>query len=560
MREKILFFNPHAGILEHLKIERDFVRLVNQSGFDIEIIRCNGIYKDNCSVMSANGIHFRSPINSKQTICSSCRAYDSKSRDTQEDSFSYLEDFLSERITSEVNSVLNQINQDNWSVFQLDGDYIGRFASYEFLLRNKIVGTAIPDALWGELRSDISQYLFTYFLALEWLSKSDYRYVGVYNFLYGVNRAFVIAANKLNIETISIQGNGFLNNLHSSYMIYPTNNDYWYLNKSNKWLLHQNSPISMLSALRVFRHLKYLISARSVFTYSSPARSKSADKTRDNLGIPSGKQVHLLTTSSADELFAFGFVGLLNENYGTNSGLFESTKDWILNTIEIFASQPEKFLVVRLHPREFANKRESVNSSSGADLVDFLEGLSLPSNVIINLPKDKISLYDLAPITELLINSTSTVGLEFAALGVPSICVSPDTLSAYPSEISTPIHSKEEYLNVLSGSHLQKRPLARAFAYRWIVFKHEGCSIKIPVIYGLFDRFYFGALRRFLVRFPVFVSSVNVGMHNLYRVLGVFDRRRIEVFNTISDFKTPKNKTLFWENLILFAIKFFWKH
>jgi hypothetical protein len=102
--------------------------------------------------------------------------------------------------------------------------------------------------------------------------------------------------------------------------------------------------------------------------------------------------------------------------------------------------------------------------------------------------------------------------------------------------------------------------LKKTFAYRWIVFKHESCSIKIPVIYGLFDRFYFGALGRFLVRFPVFVSSVNMGTHTLYRLLGVFDRRRVVVFNTISDFKTPKNKTLIWENLLSFAIKLFWKH
>jgi hypothetical protein len=96
--------------------------------------------------------------------------------------------------------------------------------------------------------------------------------------------------------------------------------------------------------------LKYLISARSVFTYPSPARSKSAEKTREDLRIPYGKQVHLLTTSSADELFASGFVGLLNENFYSGSSVFESTKDWILNTIKIFSSQPEKFLVVRLHP------------------------------------------------------------------------------------------------------------------------------------------------------------------------------------------------------------------
>lgn len=95
---------------------------------------------------------------------------------------------------------------------------------------------------------------------------------------YIVIRAFIIAATKLNIATFSIQGNGYLYNLHNTYFVYPTNNDYWCLNKSKKWSSHWYSPIKTLSAFRVFRHLKYLISARSGFTYSSPPRSKSAEK------------------------------------------------------------------------------------------------------------------------------------------------------------------------------------------------------------------------------------------------------------------------------------------
>ena len=152
-----------------------------------------------------------------------------------------------------------------------------------------------------------------------------------------------------------------------------------------------------------------------------------------------------------------------------------------------------------------------MNSSLGIDLVDFLKSQKLPDNVIINLPEDKISLYDLAPITGLLINSTSTVRVEFAALGVASICVSPNTISAYPPDISTAIHSKEEYFEALSESRSRKKMTTRMFAYRWIVFKQESCSSKIPLIYVLFDQLYFETLGRFLLRFPVFGSSVNMG-------------------------------------------------
>lgn len=78
----------------------------------------------------------------------------------------HLEDLLSQTISDEVYAVMDQINQDNRSIFQLDGEFIGRLAIYEFLLRHKIVGTNIPDNLWEELKSDILHYLFTYFLNL----------------------------------------------------------------------------------------------------------------------------------------------------------------------------------------------------------------------------------------------------------------------------------------------------------------------------------------------------------------------------------------------------------
>jgi hypothetical protein len=555
MKEKVLFFNPHAGILEHLKIERDLVRLVTQSGYSMEIFRCNGIYKNNCSVMNANGVNFRSPTILKENICASCRKYDSQSRNRQKDGFSYLEELLTERISTKVHSILDQINQENWSVFQLDGDFIGRLASYEFLLNNKIVSSSIPDELWGALKSDISQYLFTYFLALEWLKKTEYRFVGVYNFLYGVNRAFVAAANKLKIETFSIQGSGYLYNLHNRYMIYPTNSEYWHLNNSEKWTEHKDSPIKMMSALRVFRHLNCLISARSVFTYSLPAESHSAKRTRKKLGIPDGKQIHLLTTSSADELFAFGFVGLLNVNY-ENLDLFKSTKEWILKTVEIFASQPEKILVIRPHPREFANKRDSVNSAAGADLVDFLRKLVLPRNVIINYPEDKVSLYDLAPITDLLINSTSTVGLEFAALGIPSICVSPTTISAYPPDISTPIHSINQYWGILSEPHARKTAIMSTTSFRWLVFKHESCSIRIPISYRFVDRIYFGILRRLLERFPKFSGPLGVATNSTYKFLKLIDRRRLRNINTVSGSESPKRVTSIIEKFLLLSIRY----
>jgi hypothetical protein len=162
----------------------------------------------------------------------------------------------------------------------------------------------------------------------------------------------------------------------------------------------------------------------------------------------------------------------------------------------------------------------------------------------------------LAPLTELLINSTSTVGLEFTTLGIPSICVSPTTISAYPPEISTPIYSRKQYVEILSDPNVRKITKARTTSLRWLVFKHESCSIRIPPFYRFLDRLYFGVFSRFLERFPKFFIPVGMAFNNTYRFLTLLDRRRLKNLNTISDAESPKAVSSICEKFLLLSIRF----
>ena len=78
--------------------------------------------------------------------------------------------------------------------------------------------------------------------------------------------------------------------------------------------------------------------------------------------------------------------------------------DWIKFTVEWVSSRPDLFLIIRVHPREFPNKRESVTSEQAIALSKFFE--HLPKNVAINWPSDSISLHDLIRITDVGLNAT----------------------------------------------------------------------------------------------------------------------------------------------------------
>jgi hypothetical protein len=401
-----------------------------------------------------------------------------------------------------------------------------------------------------ELRTEIESTLTTYFTAYDFLKLSNYEMVGVYNFLYGMNRAFSLAAEHLGIQTFSIQGNGYIQSIHSRYLIYDTNSSFWYLNSSAEWKVAREHQLGPLQILEVYRHFRALFKAKSVWVYSTPKLSLDKAQIRSRLGIPRTKKVYLLTTSSADEQFAFNFVGFITESPNAPDHIFQDNFDWIRETVEIFKRNPEKILVIRIHPREFANKREGFNSKEGSALVNFLRDMELPDNIIVNVPKDEISLYDLANITELLINSTSTVGLEFAALGIPSVSVSPKLLRAYPPELSLLISSKQDYEELLTSNLSRDHFSNVKIAFRWMNFRYGKCTMAIPHRYQILDRFFFGPFMRFVIKHP----SSEVISNRLFvifeRMFETLDRRYFCVYQTKA--KSPLNlKNKYIENLTI---------
>jgi hypothetical protein len=556
MQSKVLFFNPYSGILEHLKIERDLHRIAENSQMQIDFLRCHGTYSNFCSAMSAMALTPSSSEDDRQDVCNRCKSLEFFARSSADSRYEVIDRLISIEVKTQVSELMSDININNWVDYQFRGVYFGRIASYEFLLRHKLSSSVIPPELWIELRSEIELAITTYLVACIFLKNSDYKLVGVYNFLYGMNRAFTIAAEQLKIETFSVQANGYINNTHARYLIYDTSSNYWHLNSSEGWRESRKYPLGTRQIFDVYTHFKALFDAKSVWTYSAPKTSLSKAAIRRRLGIPEDANITLLTTSSADEQFAFGFVGLLHEESSRVIGTFQNNLEWINETIGVFKRNPEKYLVIRIHPREFANKREGTNSNEGFSLLSFLREVELPENIILNEPTDEISLYDLARITQLLINRTSTVGLEFAVLGIPSITVTPDLLSAYPLELSTPVYSKDSYEELLTyrGSSMDISKVKLAF--RWMNFRYTNCTILIPRWYLFLDRFYFGPFMRFVAKYPKLKLVSTRMLDILYFTFDFFDRRKFSYFDSKYGTSIKSRKGIIENLMIRIVLRF----
>jgi hypothetical protein len=133
---------------------------------------------------------------------------------------------------------------------------------------------------------------------------------------------------------------------------------------------------------------------------------------------------------SYDEEVAAEMVGARKHHLAP---LFATQVEWIKALVNFIATRPDMFLLVRVHPREFPNRRDPALSQHARVLQQVLQGL--PSNAAVNWPADGISVYDLADATDVFLNSWSSVGKEMSLLGIPVVIYS-DQLAFYPADLN----------------------------------------------------------------------------------------------------------------------------
>lgn len=133
--------------------------------------------------------------------------------------------------------------------------------------------------------------------------------------------------------------------------------------------------------------------------------TQGADKTRNNLGLDDRPIVLLATNVLGDSL-------TLGRQVFT-----KSMAEWIERTVQYFVPREDTQLVIRVHPGEIKTR--------GISIVDTIHKLlpELPEHIHLIKPEDKVNTYDLVEITDIGLVYTTTVGMEMAMSGIPTIVV-----------------------------------------------------------------------------------------------------------------------------------------
>lgn len=472
---KVLFFSPFANIWEHTFPESLIAEGLKTKSVEIVTVRCDGLFQDFCVAMSASGLTAAASLAKRKQVCAACR----KRRDFTDRTFGFealrLEKYIDVSDREEVETVVRATTRENWTSLALRGVPIGRYAAYEFLLNHKIVGTEIPVTLFAVYLDQLRNSCLTLLASDRILEREAPDAVITYNRLYGVNHAFLAAAEQRGIPTYSLQGGAHTIHRGETISMYLDSQTQFHVLEKPQWQKFKEQPIGDREVNLVSTHFLGLMEASSAFAYSSAFEASDPTELRTRLGITEYATVLLIPMSSEDELNAAELADLLPDR-SSRPNLFEDQFAWIRFLFTFARDRPELTFILRLHPRMFPNKRENVVAPVVVKVIELIE--SAPENIVINLPTDNVSLYDIMQITDVLLGFRSSVGAELAAFGTPVVAPTNRDFFTYPDEINRTGFTEAGYAQeietaIAAGWSIENMRVA----YRWFAFLFTRMSI-----------------------------------------------------------------------------------
>ena len=468
MSHSVAIFSPFSNIWEHTYPEALLAHGLQGQGWDVQYLRCDGLFQNHCVAMAAAGVNEFSSVQKRQQVCSACRKRRSLITNAYEFPSVLIEQWLTSEDRELVQNTLESTTITNWTSVEIDGIPLGRYATYEMWLNNKVADATLPPELWGVYLGQLENTLLAFLAGKNFIAQNKPDVVFVYNDHYSVNHAFTAAAELAGVPAYTIHGGWHMVRRAESMSMMRAGYSMANIFETSGWKAYEKLPLTSADVSAVTEHFLGLWEASSAFAYSSALTGEDAASLRARLGIAKDKKVLLAPMSSEDEILGIQLIGAAPESK-TQKSLFANQFEWVDYLLEYARKNADVHVILRLHPRMFPNKRELQLSPVVAAIMALKP--TAPKNVTFNVPDDNVGLYDLAQIVDVLLNYTSTVGAELMALGIPVVVPSNSRFYTYPSELNLIGKTTAQYGKLIrqaitAGWSLENSRLA----FRWFSF------------------------------------------------------------------------------------------
>lgn len=426
---KVLFFAPHSDIWIHAFPEAVVADALRHRGHEVVYASCGGLFEQYCVPMSAAGIKPEQPAEFRRAVCAGCARNDHLLRAGFGLEGPTLRGLLTEEDFEKTEAMLSTVTVDSLRQLEYDGLPLGRIALYQLVIRKKRIRLDLEASDWNEFLIELRGTIYAWLAARRLLDVHKPDRIIVYNGLYSVNRAASLLAEARGIPAMFLHAGANLSNRLQTLLLGRGDTFSYYPRLVAQWPKFADVPCTPDLLSRVTDHYLQLIEGRSVFVYSESKSNRVFDL-RGHFAISPAQKIMVATLGSYDEEVAAEMIGA---RVYKKVPLFKTQVEWIAALKVFLRAHPEVFLILRVHPREFPNRRDGRKSDHARLLEDVL--LLLPGNAAVNWPADQISIYDLVDETDVFLNSWSSTGKDMALLGIPTVIYS-DEIPLYPVELN----------------------------------------------------------------------------------------------------------------------------
>ena len=463
----VLFLNNAAGIWAHGASDALLLNRIAQRGIKVSTISCDGYVEALCPVRLSRARSLEQVSARPKLDCQDCKFTANLTsiagRSNPADRF-MLGKFISSEHRNEVEAYVSSWNSAGFPLdFEFRGIPVPRLAGYEVSLKYKSWEVATLGAGSSEYHLAVRSVALTVAAATEFFSQnSNFSSILIRSPHYATNGAFARVAKERGLRVIFLDGSANISEDYTHLTLWD-----WGQYSSANPAIHYFDEVSLtpdrLSLQRLNRHFEALERGSSHKVYST-AKS-GVHSALSQVGAERGKPTALLALGSMDEFVAAQNAGV-NPSIKYPGSVFSDQFEWVRETVEWFKEHPSLQLVVRVHPREFPNKRESLTSPAGARWENELS--KLPPNVFLNHPQQQLSLYDFLEEVDVLLTGWSSAGLEAALQGITLITYDAE-LTQYPASIGLTGTSKEAYFaNLETGMNGATDIRFRENALKWM--------------------------------------------------------------------------------------------
>ena len=477
---KVLFYSLHAAIWAHALPENRLVRELTARGCEVVYVSCGRTFPEHCTSYSAFRVDDNAPQAQKDKICRNCLKNASILVRASGARHLQLRNYVTREDEARVEVLLQDVTPDNYFDFRFEGIDVGRAAAYEPFLLFKKMSLVLTQDEWNYYRIYLRNCLLSLVGFSRLYEEEHPDTIFFYSPQYGVNGVCAQFASQRGCRVYFIEGSSNNAERYKALRVWDWS-EHGLVNPALRHWARVKDRVVAEDIRRVTGHFEELLHAKSFAVYSEPVTYKFS--LRAHFGIPAAAKTVLLTLSSYDEAYAAFVIGKFPDRK-VKSPVFCDQFEWVKATVKHVTGRDDIYLIIRVHPRDYPNKRDDRTSEQAAFWDKLFE--SRPSNVIVNWPQDRISLYDILREVDVVATGWSATGVEALAFGVPVVTYD-RFLPSYPADIHFTGESEEEYYANIQRAINKGRGLDHVMGvYRWLAVSFSMGTVRIlpPVAVG----------------------------------------------------------------------------